>query len=85
MNLFFIHRKMSSNITLLESFYAIFTVFDKKIPITQDVCDKVLEDNRYKENTRQGTANMRKINERWKTLYDIWCDNDNAGGTGNYQ
>lgn len=83
--LFSIHRKMSSNITLLESFYAIYTVFNEKNPITQDVCDKVLKDNRYKENARQGTASMKKISERWKMLHDIWYGNDNASDTGNHQ
>lgn len=85
MNLFSIHRKMASNITLLESFYAIYIVFDKQLPITQEICDRILEDNRYKNNSRQGTAKMKGINERWKAVYDIWCKGDNADSAKNSQ
>ena len=76
--LFTIRRKMSSHVTLLESFYAIYTIFEKRLPINQEICDQVLNDSRYKENSRQGTANIKKINERWKTVYDIWCRSDKA-------
>lgn len=77
-SLFEIHRKMASNVTLLESFFVIYILFDKKTVITQEICDRVLGNNRYKENSRQGTTRMRKINERWSAVYDIWCGDDHA-------
>ncbi len=76
MRLFSIHRKMSSNISLLESFFAIYSIFDRNYPITQEVCDKIQNNERYTENSRQGTASMRRINERWKVVYELW-DRDN--------
>lgn len=83
--LFSLHRKMSSRVTLLESFYAVFIVLGIKLPITQDVCNKILKDNEYTENSRQGTTGMKKINGRWKAVYDIWCGNDISNCKRNLQ
>ena len=83
--LFTIHRKMSSRVTLLESFYAVHIVLGIKLPITQDVCDKILGNNEYKENSRQGTTKMKKINGRWKAVYGIWCGNDISNSKRNLQ
>lgn len=70
--LFDIHRKLSSSVTLLESFYAIYHVFDFKKKITAKVCDDILKDKGYIDSSRQGTANIKKISERWKSVYAIW-------------
>lgn len=72
-SLFSIQRKQATNITLIESFYAIFIVFDRKIQITQELCDRILKNIKYKDTSRQGTAKMKQINERWKAVYEIWC------------
>ncbi|MBO5353877.1 MAG: DUF262 domain-containing protein [Lachnospiraceae bacterium] len=70
--LFDVHRKMSSNVTLLESFYAIYHIFNFRKPITQKICDEVLKGKDYTESSRQGTARMKKISKRWKAVHDIW-------------
>lgn len=77
--LFDVHRKLSNNVTLLESFYAIYNIFNFKHPITQTVCDEVLKEKGYTESSRQGTARMKKISERWKAVYGIWSRESQAG------
>lgn len=71
-SLFAVNRKMSRNVNLLDSFYALYHIFGIKIPITQDVCNKILKEKGYTDNSRQGTSKMNKINERWKTVYGVW-------------
>jgi uncharacterized protein with ParB-like and HNH nuclease domain len=72
-NLFSIHHTMSTHLTLIESFYAIYVVQKLRLPITQEICDRILKSEKYTENSRQGTTKMKKINERWKTVHEIWC------------
>ena len=77
--IFDMHRKLAGSITLLESFFAIYHLFDFKKPITQNICDKILQEKGYTDNSRQGTANIKKISERWKAVYAIWSRESESG------
>lgn len=69
--LFNISNTMSTKVALLESFYIIFEKKHCKIQFTKEICDCVLASKKYRDNTRQGTVNMSKMNQRWRAVYEI--------------
>ncbi len=75
-DLFQINTTQSSKVALLESFYIVHEKLGVDKPITSDIYKKVLGDSRYVSHARQGTVKMKSMNERWKTVYEIWTGND---------
>ena len=70
--LFAVHTKQSSKVALLESFYIVYEKLKVRDLITPKVYNDVLKHPRYIENARQGTGKMKSMNERWKTVYEVW-------------
>ncbi len=75
-SLFTLSTKQSSKVALLESFYVVYEKLGVCKAITQNVMMNVLENQKYIDNARQGTVKMKSMNERWKTVYEIWAGND---------
>lgn len=63
--------KFSANVALLESLYVIYEKKDVRIKITKVICDEILAYKKYKENGRQGTVDMKKMNRRWQAVYEV--------------
>lgn len=72
LTLFKISTTQSSKVALLESFYIVYEKLEIKEPITAKVYNDVLENANYVKNARQGTVKMKSMNERWKTVYEVW-------------
>ena len=70
-SLFSVNTTFSAKVSLLEGLYVIFEKkqFCKKI--TKGLCDAIQKSEVYISTSRQGTINMKKMNERWKAIYDI--------------
>lgn len=71
-DLFQENSKQSFAIALLESFYIVSEKLNMKQPITTEVYNKVLKNKQYVSYARQKTVKMKIMNERWKTVYEIW-------------
>ena len=67
-----VNNRWSSKIALLESFYIIYEKMKFRKPVTSKIYDSIIKDSRYIANTRQGTVKFKKMNERWKVVYEIW-------------
>lgn len=74
--LFTVSTTQSSKVALLESFYIVYEKMDVYELITPEVYRKVLQNSKYVANARQGTVKMKSMNERWKTVYEIWTGDD---------
>lgn len=72
LELFQVSNKKFSKITLLESFYVIHEKKGLNFPVTDKLCESILDADRYTSNSRQGTVKIKKMNERWKAVYEIW-------------
>lgn len=66
----------SSKVALLESFYIVYEKLGVYELITPQIYNEVLKNSKYVANARQGTVKMRSMNERWKTVYEIWTGKD---------
>lgn len=66
----------SSKVALLESFYIVFEKLNMRKPVTKQIYDKILNSSQYIAHVRQGTVKMKSMNERWKTVYEIWSGAD---------
>lgn len=66
------NNKQSSKVTLLESFFVVYDKLGLKKPITGKLCNDILNSSQYASHARQGTVKMKSMNERWKTVYEIW-------------
>lgn len=75
-SLFTLSTKQISKAALLDSFYVVYEKLGVCKAITQNVMMNVLENPKYIANARQGTVKMKSMNERWKTVYEIWAGND---------
>ena len=64
--------KQSSKIALLESFYVVYEKMGVRKTITNKIYNEILNSERYISYARQGTVQMKSMNERWKTIYEIW-------------
>ena len=71
-SLFKVSTTQSSKVALLESFYIVYEKLDVHKLITPEVYNSVLRNSQYVANARQGTVKMKSMNERWKTVYEIW-------------
>ena len=69
--------KQSSKIALLESFYVVYEKMGVRKTITNKIYNTILNSERYISCARQGTVQMKSMNERWKAIYEIW---DGADG-----
>ena len=76
LDLFQMSGKPASKVALLESFYIVHEKMNVNKPITSHIYNAVLENPRYKQYARQGTVKMKSMNERWKTVYEIWTGAD---------
>lgn len=72
LNLFQVTYKQSSKVALLESFYVVFEKIGVKKAITDNIYNSILKNDQYKSFARQGTVQMKSMNERWKIIYEIW-------------
>lgn len=71
-----LEEKVAAKPVLLESFYIVHEKMNVNKPITSHIYNAVLENPRYKRYARQGTVKMKSMNERWKTVYEIWTGAD---------
>lgn len=76
LNLFQVSSKQSSKVALLESFYIVYEKLGVKKAITNKVYNDILNNTQYISYARQGTVKMKSMNERWKTVYEIWTGAD---------
>lgn len=60
----------------MESFYVVFEKVGMRKPITIKTYNCILNNEIYKANVRQGTVKLKSMNERWKTVYEIWSGAD---------
>lgn len=67
-----VNTKQSSKVALLESFYIVYEKLNVHKPVTPQIYTNVLKNKKYIKNARQGTVKMKSMNERWKTVYEIW-------------
>lgn len=72
MELFQVTSKQSSKVALFESFYIVYEKMNMKQTITNEIYNKIVNDASYISCARQGTVQMKKMNERWKVVYEIW-------------
>lgn len=77
-DLFKVNVTQSSKVTLLESFYIVYEKLGIHKPVTSEIYNKILHDPRYISHARQGTVKMKSMNERWKTVYEIWSGDDKS-------
>lgn len=71
-NLFDISIVLSSKVALMEGFYMIFEKLGMKKTITKKTLDLVQNSDQYKDNSRQRTVNIKKMNGRWNAVYEVW-------------
>lgn len=67
-----VNTTQSSKVALMESFYIVYEKLNVYKLITPEIYNNVLENAQYVANARQGTVKMKSMNERWKTVYEIW-------------
>ena len=72
LNLFELNRKQVFGIALLESFFVVYDKLNLEKPITMQLYDTIFNDGKISLYARQGTVKMKNMNERWKTVYEIW-------------
>ena len=77
-DLFKVNVTQSSKVALLESFYIVYEKLGVHKPVTSVIYNKILHDSRYISHARQGTVKMKSMNERWKTVYEIWSGDDKS-------
>ena len=77
-DLFEVNITQSSKVALLESFYIVYEKLGVDKPITSAIYEQILKDSKYISYARQGTVKMKSMNERWKTVYEIWVRHDGA-------
>ena len=70
--LFAVNTTQSSKVALLESFYIVYEKLKVQERITSRIYNEVLKSPKYVKNARQGTVKMKSMNERWKTVYEVW-------------
>lgn len=74
--LFEVNATQSSKVALLESFYIVYEKLGVYKPITPALYKEILRNSKYISHARQGTVKMKSMNERWKTVYEIWVGGD---------
>lgn len=71
-NLFDINVVLSSKVALMEGFYIVYEKLGIKKVISKKLLDSVQNAEGYKNNSRQRTVNIKKMNGRWKAVYEVW-------------
>lgn len=71
-DLFEINTVLSSKAALMEGFYVVFEKLGMNRKITKPLLDSVQRADNYRDNSRQRTVNIKKMNGRWNTVYEIW-------------
>lgn len=56
---------------LIESLFVVIEKADLDIQVTDKTINFVLNDDRYRESSRQGMVQKGKMNERWKGTYEV--------------
>lgn len=74
--LFCVNVTQSSKVALLESFYVVYEKKGVRQMITSEIYNRILENPKYISYARQGTVKMKNMNERWKSVYEIWEGNN---------
>ena len=77
-DLFEVNITQSSKVALLESFYIVYEKLGVDKPITSAIYEQILKDSKYISYARQGTFKMKSMNERCKSVYEIWVRHDGA-------
>ncbi|WP_270808543.1 DUF262 domain-containing protein [Clostridium fessum] len=70
--LFDINGVLSSKVALMEGFYIVFEKLGIKKVISKKVIEQVQNSNGYKNNSGQRTVNIKKMNGRWRAVYEVW-------------
>lgn len=76
LELFQVTIKQASKVTLFESFFVVYDKLGSNKPITSKIYNDVLNSKQYISCARQGTVQMKSMNERWKVVYEIWNGSD---------
>ena len=76
LELFQVTIKQASKVTLFESFFVVYDKLGLNKPITSKIYNDVLNSKQYISCARQGTVQMKSMNERWKVVYEIWNGSD---------
>ena len=76
LELFQVTTKQASKVTLFESFFVVYDKLGLNKPITSKIYNDVLDSKQYISCARQGTVQMKSMNERWKVVYEIWNGSD---------
>lgn len=71
-NLFDINVVLSSKVALMEGFYIVYEKLGIKKVISKTLLDLVQDSDGYKNNSRQRTVNIKKMNGRWNAVYEVW-------------
>lgn len=71
-DLFDINVVLSSKVALMEGFYIIYEKMGIKNIISKKVLESVQNSDDYKKNSGQRTVNIKKMNGRWKAVYEAW-------------
>ena len=56
----------------MEGFYIVFEKLGIKKVISKKVIEQVQNSNGYKNNSGQRTVNIKKMNGRWRAVYEVW-------------
>ncbi len=76
LSLFQVNKRQSSKVALLESFYIIYEKLGVRKTVTPEIYNAILNNSDYISYARQGTVKWKSMNERWKTVYEIWSGTD---------
>lgn len=76
---FHLNKVVGSQKALLESLFVVYEKCRIKSSMTQEIIDKIKEDQKFKDSTRQGTVKRNTMNERWKAVYEIMAEWDRKG------
>lgn len=75
-NYFDVRNVLANSVSLLESIFVVFEKRGIKKTITSSMLDEIRKLPGFTNNTRQGTVKMKKMNERWKAVYDYLSRTD---------
>lgn len=70
-NCFQANRVVGLQKALIESLFVVIRKTGINIKITDEIINKVLDDEKYKKNSRQGMVKKSKMNGRWIAVYEV--------------
>lgn len=79
-NLLTISKKYFKKLSLVEGFFVLLEKTDLKIVLSDNICQKLLDDTIINTTTNGGTISGKNRNERWKRMYEILSENDKETG-----